>query len=104
MTAQPAPSRPATTPPPPRWCRECGGPFYAWRNDMEFCSATHRAAYHKRRYKWGGLLYDMVIAWRVDRVFKGLSKMTQLADQIANEERARRKRHAEVKSQQERKP
>lgn len=104
MTAQPAPSRPATTPPPQRWCRECGGPFYAWRNDMEFCRAKCRHDHHKRRYKWGGLLYDMVLAWRVDRVLKGLSKMTQLADQIANEERARRKRHAEIKSQQERKP
>lgn len=100
MTACPA-ARPAAKPPPPRRCRECGGPFYAWRQDMEFCCATHRADYHKRRYKWGGLLYDMVIAWRVDRIKQGLSKMTRLADQIAGEERARRKAHAEIKARTE---
>ena len=94
-------ARDARTPPPPRWCRECGTPFYAWRNDMEFCRAKCRRDFHKRRYKWGGLLYDMVLAWRVDRIKQGLSKMTQLADQIAGEERARRKAHAKLRAEAE---
>ncbi len=94
-------TRPATTPTSPPWCRECGAPFYVWRNDMAFCRPQCRRDNHKRRYKWGGLLYDMVLAWRVDRIAKGWSKMTQLADQIAKEERDRRKAHAMIRAEAE---
>ncbi|GAB4368239.1 MAG: hypothetical protein Kow00114_27410 [Kiloniellaceae bacterium] len=98
MTAPPVriPARP-----PHRFCRECGQPFYPKRVDQACCSTPCRTARHDRERNHGRALYRLVTAWRLDRSKGALSDLTQYADLIAQEERSRRARNAEIRKQAE---
>lgn len=79
--------------PPLRHCRECGHPFYARRDDQEFCRPTCRQNWHRRRYDRGAALYDFAMEWRGKRLKGGFTKLCQMVDEWLREERERRQAH-----------
>lgn len=78
---------------PPRpvsFCRECGHPYWPRRDDQEYCGATCRSAYHKRRYERGAQLYDFAMRWRGQRLKGGFTDLCQMLDEWLRDERDRR--------------
>ena len=90
-TSSPPLVRPRGFVPRPRYCKECGHPFYPARHDQDYCRPKCRQAWHKRRYERGAQLYDFAMAWRGKRLKGGFTRLCQMLDEWLRDERDRRK-------------
>jgi len=78
---------------PPRgvcFCRECGHPYYAKREDQEYCSTKCRQNFHRRRYDRGAELYDFAMNWRGKRLKGGFTILCQILDEWLRQEKTRK--------------
>jgi ribosomal protein S27AE len=67
-----------------RICRECGSSFIARHGSREFCRASCRRAFHNRKASRGAILYDFLMAWRIDRLaFEAAGGRTLLSRMVA---------------------
>jgi endogenous inhibitor of DNA gyrase (YacG/DUF329 family) len=79
------------------FCAECGNPDYRTQPNKIFCSGTCRQAQWNRRVTGGFRLYELTMAWRIDRNKGDMAELTAAADQLAAEERIiRRRREANI--------
>lgn len=87
---------PSPRPMPISYCKECGKPFYRTRPDREFCCDTHRNKFNQRRILGGLKLYDAAIKWRIERPKGAISELQFIVDNLAFDERERRRKRNEV--------
>jgi len=85
---------------PVYFCDECGNPFYRTQPNKIFCNGTCRQNAWNRRVTGGFKLYELAMAWRIDREKGDLAELTAASDQLAAEERIiRRGRAANIAKQ-----
>lgn len=77
---------------PPDLCDECGMQYQPKRGTQRFCCAPCRKQFNERRISGGLQLYDLAMQWRIERPEDAWHNLTQLADQLATEERIIRKK------------
>lgn len=79
---------------PVYFCHYCGNPDYLTKSNKKFCSEGCRQAHWNMRVNGGFRLYELAMAWRIDREKGDMAELTAFADQLAAEERILRKRRA----------
>ena len=84
------------------YCAECGEPYARTRWNKDYCSQKCQQGSANRRVKGGLRLYNAAMRWRIERPKDALVEMTQIADQLASEERSirtnRKKRIEQIKT------
>ncbi len=79
---------------PVYFCHYCGNPDYLTKSNKKFCSDVCRTAHWNMRVTGGFRLYELAMAWRIDREKGDMAELTSFADQLAAEERILRRRRA----------
>lgn len=85
------------TAPVPRYCSDCGQPFWPRREDQEFCRTACRQAHHGRRKQRGLELYDLAMAFRRERRKGGFTEVCRLLDDWIRQDRLTAKAHRTIR-------